>query len=146
MNYPNYTQICTDGSKMEGKVGCAVVTPTEIREIRLQSPFSINNAEAEAINTAINMTRTSEKSRRLILSDTLSCLTALNEMKKIDNSKVMRMMNQIHRENEHLILMWVPGHAGIQGNEKADQHAKAALIGEIDRIHKTVPDDWKYWI
>jgi hypothetical protein len=55
-NYPNSTQIYTYGSKMEGKVGCAVVTPSEIREIRLQSPFSIFNAEAETIN----MTRTSE--------------------------------------------------------------------------------------
>jgi ribonuclease HI len=145
-NYPNYTQIYTDGSKMEGNVGCAVVTPTEIREIRLQSPFSIFNAEAEAINTAINMTRTFEQSKRVILSDSLSCLTALNGMKKIDNPKVMKMMNQIHRENAHLILMWVPGHAGILGNEKADQHAKAALKGEIDRTHKTVPDDWKNWI
>jgi ribonuclease HI len=124
--YPIYTPIYMEGSKMEGKVGCAVVTPTEIREIRLQSPFSIFNAEAEAINTAINMTKTSEQSKRVILSDSLSCLTALNEMKKIDNSKVMKMMYQIHRENEHLTLMWVPGHAEMKGNEKADLHAEWA--------------------
>jgi ribonuclease HI len=109
---------------MEEKVGCSVVTPTKIREIRLQSPFSIFNAEAEAINTSINMTRASEQSKRVILSDLLSCLTALNEMKKMDNPKVMKMMNQIHRENEHLILMWVPGHAGIQRNEKAQKRQK----------------------
>jgi ribonuclease HI len=41
--------------------------------------------------------------------------------------------------------MWVPGHAGIQGNEKADQHAKSALKGEIDLTHKIVQDDWKNW-
>jgi trans-2-enoyl-CoA reductase len=58
----------------------------------------------------------------------------------------MKMMNQIHRENEHLILMWVQGRAGIQCNEKADQHVKAALKEEIDQTHKTVPDDWKNWI
>jgi ribonuclease HI len=39
---------------------------------------------------------------------------------KINNPKVVKMINQIHREKEHLILMKVPGHAGIQGNEKAD--------------------------
>jgi hypothetical protein len=56
------------------KWGRAVVTPPEIREIQLQSPYSIFNAEAEAvINTAIKMTRTSEQSKRLILSDSLSC-------------------------------------------------------------------------
>jgi hypothetical protein len=33
-------------------------------------------------------------------------------MKKIYNPKVVRMMNQIHREKGHLILMWIPGHTG----------------------------------
>jgi hypothetical protein len=60
----------------------------------------------------------------VILNDSLSFLTALDGMRKIHNPKVVRKMNQIHREKEHLILMWVPGHAGIQGNEKTDQHAR----------------------
>jgi hypothetical protein len=42
--------------------------------------------------------------------------------------------------------MLVPGHARILGNEKTDQHAKAALKGVIDRAHKTVSYDWKNWI
>jgi ribonuclease HI len=66
-------------------------------------------------------------------------------MKKIDNPRVMKMMNPIYRENEHLSLMWATGHAGIQGNEKTDQHAKAALISEIHQTHKTAPDDSKNW-
>jgi hypothetical protein len=32
-NYPDYTQIYTDGSKMEGRVQCALVTPGENKEI-----------------------------------------------------------------------------------------------------------------
>jgi hypothetical protein len=75
--------IYIDGSKMQGKVGCTVVIPTKVREIQLQSPFSIFNVEAEAINKAINMTKTSEQSKRGILSDSLSCLTPLNVMKKL---------------------------------------------------------------
>jgi hypothetical protein len=42
--------------------------------------------------------------------------------------------------------MWVVGHAGIQGNEKADQHAKAALQGETNKKYKTVAGYWKNWI
>jgi hypothetical protein len=42
--------------------------------------------------------------------------------------------------------MWVSGHAGIQGNEKADQHAKTALQGETSKNYKTVAEDWKNWI
>jgi ribonuclease HI len=79
----------------------------------------------------------------VILSDSLSCLTALDGMKKIYNPKVVRMMNQIHREKEHLILMLVPAHAGIQGNEKANQHANAALQGKNYKNYKTVAENWK---
>jgi hypothetical protein len=56
------------------------------------------------------------------------------------------MMNQIQREKEHLILMWVPGHVGIQRNEKAAQHDKAALQGESNKNYKSVAEDWKTWI
>jgi ribonuclease HI len=105
--------------------------------------FSIFNAEAEAINTAVSITKNTIQTKRRILSDSLSCPTALDGMRKIDNPKVVRMMNQIHREKEHLILMWVPGHAEIQGNEKADQHAKAALQEETNKNYKTVAEDWK---
>jgi ribonuclease HI len=63
-------------------------------------------------------------------------------MKKFYNSKV----DKIHREKEHLILIRVPGHAGIQGNEKADQHAKVALQEETNKNNKTVAKDWTNWI
>jgi hypothetical protein len=56
------------------------------------------------------------------------------------------MRNQIHQEQEQLILMWVPGYAGIQGNEKVDQHAKVALQGETNKNYKTIAEDWKNWI
>jgi ribonuclease HI len=64
-------------------------------------------------------------------------------MRKIYNPKVVKMINQIYREKMHLIFMWVPGHGRIQGNEKADQHAKAALHGETNKNYKTVAEDWK---
>jgi hypothetical protein len=74
-NYPDYTQIYTDGSKMEEKEGCAVVTSGENKKIRLPRPFSILNAEAEAINTAtvVSITRNTIQPKRVILSDSLRC-------------------------------------------------------------------------
>jgi hypothetical protein len=42
--------------------------------------------------------------------------------------------------------MWVPGHTGIQGNKKADQHAKAALQGKTNKNYKIVAEEWKNWI
>jgi hypothetical protein len=140
-NYLDYTQIYTNGSKMEERVGCAVVTTGENQEIRLPRLFSILYAEA------ISITRNTIQPKRVILSDSLSCLTALDGMRKIYNPKMVRMMNQIHREKEHLILMWVPAHAGIQRNEKADQHAEAARQGKTKKkSYKTVAEGWKKWI
>jgi hypothetical protein len=99
---------------MEEREGCAIVTPGENKEIRLPRPFSIFNAENEAINTAISITRNTIQPKSVILSDSLSYLIALDGMRKIYNPKVVGMMNQIYREKEHLILLWVPpGHAGI---------------------------------
>jgi hypothetical protein len=137
---PKYTR--TD-QKIKEKVGWAVVTPGENKEIRLPRPFSIFDAQAEAINTAISITRNTIQPKRVILSDSLSCLTALDGKRKIYNPKVVRMMNQIHREKALLIRMWVPRHAGIQGNENPYQHAKAALQGETNKNYKTVAEDWK---
>jgi hypothetical protein len=56
-NYLDYTKITTDGSKIEERVGCAVVIPGENKKIRLPTASSIFNAETEAINTAISITR-----------------------------------------------------------------------------------------
>jgi hypothetical protein len=77
---------------MEERVESAVVTPGENKEIRLPRPFSIFNVSAEAINTAISKTRNKIQPNKVFLSDLLSCLTALDGMRKM-----MRIMNQIHQ-------------------------------------------------
>jgi hypothetical protein len=77
-NYLDYTRINTNGSKMEERIWCAAVTSSENKEIRLPTPSSIFNAETEAINTAISITRNTIQPKRVILSDSLSCLTALD--------------------------------------------------------------------
>jgi hypothetical protein len=70
-NYPVYTLIYTDGSKMEERVRCGVVIPSENKEIRLPRPFSIFIADTEAIKTAISITRNIFQPKRVILSDSL---------------------------------------------------------------------------
>jgi ribonuclease HI len=46
----------------------------------------------------------------------------------------------------NVILCWVPGHAGITGNEKADEEAKRALEESIPNDEKYPPEDLSGWI
>jgi ribonuclease HI len=58
-------------------------------------------------------------------------------------SAILRTTEEICRLNIQLEFRWVPGHAGIEGNETADQLAKDAaapdneeeLPSEEDRVH-----------
>jgi hypothetical protein len=52
--------------KIEERVGCAAVTTDENKELRLSRPFSISNAEAKAIDTAISKTRNTIQSKSVI--------------------------------------------------------------------------------
>jgi hypothetical protein len=54
---------------MVERVGCVVDIPGENKEIRLPRPFSIFNAEAKAINTAISITRNTVQPKSVISSD-----------------------------------------------------------------------------
>jgi hypothetical protein len=76
--------------------------------------FSIFNAEAEAINTAISIAKNTIQPKRGILSDLLSCPTALDGMRKIYNLKVVRMMEKLDKretgrnKTSRMDIIWQP--------------------------------------
>jgi hypothetical protein len=94
-NYPDYTQIYMDGSKMEERAGCTVITLGENKEIR------IFNAEAEAINTAISITRITIQPKRVILS-----FTALDEIRKIDRHAKATLQGETNKNHKTVAEDW----------------------------------------
>jgi ribonuclease HI len=132
-------QIFTDGSMRNGKVGCslAVVTEDTVQE---EATLTVGNdeminvyiAELEAITEAAEWaaglpSTALEAWGVTIYSDNMSALQATaNPRHQSGQRLIKRTMGAIEKalaSGRRVHLAWVPGHAGIPGNEAADRLA-----------------------
>ncbi|XP_062542567.1 uncharacterized protein LOC134210539 [Armigeres subalbatus] len=137
--YRTHTVRYTDGSRAAGKVGIGVdSTDGSTQSHRLPNTCSVFSAEAAAIFQAVSQPCSGPM---LIVSDSASALSAL------PSAANRHPFIQAIQENidEKTTLMWVPGHAGIAGNESADILANIGRASPL--ITRSVPaDDAKRWI
>ena len=126
--YPNHLHIMTDGSKSNNGTGCGAVLHKKTLEKRLPKEASIFSVETYAINLALKLVSTSNKEKFFIHSDAISALQSLKKTKP-DNPFIVKLLNKLNSMNhsKKVIFCWIPSHIGIQGNDKADSFAKAAL-------------------
>ena len=69
---------CTDGSKEDSNVGCAVISGNHINMQRIPDDSSIFTAEAKAVDLALDFIRTCDTNNKFIIfSDSLLVLKAL---------------------------------------------------------------------
>ena len=103
-------------------------SPQETLKKHLPKEASIFSAKICAINLALKLVSTSNKEKFLIHSDSISVLQSLKNTKPYNPFSV-KLLNKLNSMNhsKKVIFCWIPSHIGIQGNNKADSLAKAAL-------------------
>ena len=125
--YKDHKFIYTDGSKTQNHIGYSVTTTnTTVKISTLPQYSSVFTAEIIAITEAIKYAHT-QRGKFAICTDSLSSLDAISNL---DNSSyysnlIRKLLND---KKNKVILIWVPGHMNIEGNEFADIQARSAGI------------------
>lgn len=129
MKYNLFSKIYTDGSKQNNICGIGIYFPEDDIEMgaKLQNEVSIKTAEIIAIIEAINFLIVNNHKNILVLTDSLSTCESLKYSIKTKNKKFFENIiinTALHNKDCNIVIMWIPAHIGIMGNEKADQIAK----------------------
>ena len=117
--------IFTDGSKMDNSVSFSITTENKvISQFLLPTYTSIYTAELIAIYEAIQYIQ-SKSGKFVICTDSLSSIKSIMNISN-DNTYVSQIRNILIDKYPDILLLWVPSHCGITGNEFADVTAKSA--------------------
>ena len=138
--YEESAKIYTDASLKKGKTGIAVVDETnnKTNKFKLDNNLSVTSAELLAISKAMEQAQTLTHNKITILTDSLKALTWIEEGTKTKErpeivQKILRETTLMSRNRKEITMVWIPGHMGIEGNERADAEAKKARKGEGTR-------------
>jgi ribonuclease HI len=145
----NDFEIFTDGSKSPTGVGAAFVVYHLGKEIHYKEiKLSINNsnyqAESYAIYDALVWIKTNKNNLQIknltVFSDSLSSLIAITSFnQKYRNLQLIQKLLLELSFELNINLTWLKAHTGIEGNESADKHAKAATLKELTDIILPLP-------
>lgn len=121
----NFTFIYTDGSKFGDRTAYSVVQQDKVEKCLILPEYSSNfTAEIIAIYDAMNLIQNG-KSHIAIFTDSMASIESVNNI--CNNEYYASSIRQkLIKMRDKLLLIWIPGHAQIPGNEFADRVAKNA--------------------
>ena len=129
-------QIWTDGSANsgteDGGSGILIYKGSGEKRIRLPAGKRTSSFHAElvALEGALRAVQEDEKRICTIFTDSQSAVKHLENGPEYARTEtvvnVWRLMQRINESGKQVIIVWVPGHAGLEGNEKVDEIAKEA--------------------
>ena len=132
-SFRNCVELYTDGSKSNNRVSSASICCGSISSQRLPDVASIFTAELAAVKLALAMIQNQNPGRFLVLSDSLSSLLAIVNLRIYFPllCEILEECHKLYNTQKVVTFVWVPSHIGILGNEEADKAAKAALNQSI---------------
>ena len=143
--------IYTDGSGIENKIRAAAYNSStnEVSHQYLgsETQFNVYTAELKALHLAVNQLRNhDEYLTGRIYSDSQASVRAIDHPRRQSGQTIIKdildNIDEVVNEQGYLQIeiVWIPGHAEIEGNEKADTEAKrAAKDPTLSQIHNYKP-------
>ena len=125
----NTNHVYTDGSKIDDRVGCAVVYRDSVYTKKLAKHTGIYNAELAAVLKAVKLAEEDVQSAEtVIFTDSQSVKQSIEDRNSLHPliAKILRLVLKMQSKGKTITVCWVPAHLGISQNESADEGAKAA--------------------
>lgn len=141
--YSSYKRIFTDGSIINLETGCAFTDGVVEKGYHLTKGTSIFTAELFAIKESIKFASSSENEKFLICTDSLSSLQVLQQIYPKHPLAIEIKDIIIKNKDKIFVLLWVPSHCKITGNDAADKLAKEATKKEHFKNFKLYFKDLK---
>lgn len=141
------TRIYTDGSDVDGGVGAAAVLYRGNRRIVLRhylgpsTSHTVYEAELVGIILGLELARTENThiGGISVALDNQAAVSACRSRSPGPGSYLVEHIHSLKREvrrrhiDLRITIRWVPGHVDVEGNEDADDEAKAAAHGDGSR-------------
>ncbi|GFR13961.1 putative RNA-directed DNA polymerase from transposon X-element [Trichonephila clavata] len=126
--FSDYEPIFMDGSKSESHVGSALVSLSTVITDALPISASIYTAELHALRIAIEHILLSRGKKFIIYADSLSALQSIVSLHSSSHPILVDITYALanHLKKKDIRFCWIPGDAGITGNELADTAARSA--------------------